>query len=324
METCVERWVRDFAADSKRHALLDLKTFTEITGIDAPKFLDFAKTNDSVDTFDLIRKARDSLQHNKPSVPVRFENHMRSFLKHNGVNNLPTSKNTYVPESWHRGYKREELKNMLSYLGEQHHRLFVHIAIESGLRAQNILDICYRHIREDYEAKVTPCAIRFEPKFYNKSKSAGFTFLSHGSLSLIKGMISAGIIKPEADARLIGVTYPSIQHAIMLAKRKARIPAEVQTNHGFRKFFENQLDRAELDTNRKAVIEGHFSGTRAKHYSDREWDQLREDYAKAAPFLDLTEPQPAQIERDKILDNLQAQVAQLTATIQKMQAEKQN
>src|SRR5437667_2405461 len=162
LPTCVERWVRDFAADSKRHALLDLRTFTRITGIDAPKFLDFAKTNDSVETFDLIRKARDNLPEDKPSVPVRFENHMRSFLKHNGVNNLPTSKNTYVPR-WHRGYKRDELRKMIGFLDKKHHKLFCTIAVESGLRAQNILDIRYRHVEEDLEVGIVPAAIRFEP-----------------------------------------------------------------------------------------------------------------------------------------------------------------
>src|SRR5438876_12443599 len=99
LATCVERWVRDFEPSTKRHCLTDLKRFTELTGYEAPKFLELAKNGDGVETYDLIRKARDTF---KGCVAVNFENNMRSFLKHNGVNNLPKSKNKYSAETWHR------------------------------------------------------------------------------------------------------------------------------------------------------------------------------------------------------------------------------
>src|SRR2546422_119106 len=171
LRPCLGRWTRDFVPDSKRHALAAIGRFEQLTGMDAEKFLAYAKTHDSVETLDLIKRVRDNFDN---SVAVNFENHMRSFLKHNGAPALPTSKNTYTPTDWHRGYSREELKKLLSYLTKKHHKLYALIAAETGLRAQTILDIRYRHVKEDLEKGIVPVAVRFEPKYYKGSKSAGF------------------------------------------------------------------------------------------------------------------------------------------------------
>ena len=40
------------------------------------------------------------------------------------------------------------------------------------------------------------------------------------------------------------------------------------------------------------VIEGHFAGVRAKHYTSREWDDLREEYRKAYPYVDVESGSP--------------------------------
>jgi hypothetical protein len=62
---------------------------------------------------------------------------------------------------------------------------------------------------------------------------------------------------------------------------------KIQTCHGFRKYFENSLDDANIDHEKKMIIEGHFSGTRARHYTDRDVEQLREVYRKSYPFVEV-------------------------------------
>ncbi len=302
--------MRDFAPDTKRHSLVAINRFEQLSGMDAEKFLAFAKTHDSVETLDIIKKIRDNFDN---SVAVNFENHMRSFLKHNGVMSLPTSKNSYVPKDWHRGYNRQELGRLLGYLSRKHHKLYAYVAIESGLRAQTILDIRYRHIQQDLGAGVVPIAIRFEPKFYSGSKAAGFTFLGEHSIKLLREMIDQKLIKEEKDSPIIvgepegsvklnkhkqwkkkkdsALTYASIQLAIRLAARKAGVDRKVQVTHGFRKYFENALDAAGLDHDKKRLIEGHLGDVRSKHYTGREWDELRPLYRKAYPNIDFeTDP----------------------------------
>jgi hypothetical protein len=330
--SCIERWTRDFVPDTKRHSLLAINRFEKISGLDADKFLEFAKSHDSVETLDLIKKVRDNFDN---SVAVNFENHMRSFLKHNGVTNLPISKNSYPPKTWHRGYNREELRKLLGYLAQKNHKLFALIAIESGLRAQTILDIRYRHVQQDLEKGIVPVAIRFEPKYYSGSKSAGFTFLGERSVALLREMIEEKLIRPKPDTPIIlgepegslvpgrqrvkgkkkkhnALTYPSIQVAIRLAKRKAGIDSDIQPNHGFRKYFENALDHAGLDVDKKRLLEGHLGDTRAKHYTGREWEDLRPLYKKAYPQIDPETEDPSLTEETKtLLSDLQKRVRQL-------------
>ncbi len=330
---CLTRWTRDFAPDTRSHCLRSMDRFVQRSGMDPEKFLAYAKTHDPVETLDLIKKTSDGLQ---GSVGVNFENHLRSFLKHNGVPSLPPSKNSYAPEDWHRGYRLDELKKLLGYLAQKHHKLYAYMAIETGLRAQTILDIRYRHVQQDLNDNIVPVAVRFEPRFYNRSKSAGFTFLGQRSVTLLREMIEQGLVGTKPDSPLVGVTYQTIQFAVNLARRKAGIDPKVQPNHGFRKYFEAALDKAGIDENRKAIIEGHFSGTRAKHYTDRTWDELRPLYLEAYPFLDVESQSPeldkrlmgwevekAEIERkqddrDRRIEELQKIVSSLMATVQKL------
>ncbi|HZY93613.1 MAG TPA: tyrosine-type recombinase/integrase [Candidatus Bathyarchaeia archaeon] len=336
----LERWTRDFAEDTKRHSLLSIKRFERFTGMDADKFLAFAKSHDSIETLDLIKKVRDNFD---GSVAVNFENHIRSFLRHNGVTSLPTSKNSYVPEDWHRGYKKDELNKLLGYLTKKHYKLFALAAIESGLRAQTILDIRYRHVQQDLEAGLIPVAIRLEPKFYNRNKSAGFTFLGQRSVSLLREMIREGTVNTGPDSpiiarlevinkktdgnkrkhvkknvprRSVGMTYPTVQFALNLARKKAGIDTKIQPSHGFRKYFEAALDRAGIDQNRKQMLEGHFDGTRSKHYTDREWDSLREDYTRAYAFID---PEASNPELEVKLGDWQLEKVSLENRIQKLE-----
>src|SRR5439155_20890803 len=69
--------------------------------------------------------------------------------------------------------------------------------------------------------------------------------------------------------------------------RRASLDPKIQTCHGFRKYFENALDDANVDHEKKMIIEGHFAGTRAQHYTDRDLEQLRGVYLSAYPFIGL-------------------------------------
>lgn len=70
---------------------------------------------------------------------------------------------------------------------------------------------------------------------------------------------------------------------------------KIQTCHGFRKYFENALDEANIDHEKKMIIEGHFAGTRAKHYTNRDMEDLRDIYRRAYPFLRLSCDEPVQL-----------------------------
>ncbi len=72
-----------------------------------------------------------------------------------------------------------------------------------------------------------------------------------------------------------------------LIGQKAELDPKIQACHGFRKYFENSLDDANIDHEKKMIIEGHFAGTRAQHYTDRDIEQLRDVYRRSYPFIEV-------------------------------------
>ena len=126
----------------------------------------------------------------------------------------------------------------------------------------------------------------------------------------------------EVWSSLVNLSYTNIFDVLKRAMVKANLDTKIQASHGMRKYFENGLDKAELDHERKQILEGHFAGTRAKHYTDRDWDQLRSDYRRAYPYLDVQSgnvevAQKIQSSEDKIA-SLEKKVADLTVTLQKL------
>jgi integrase len=231
----------------------------------------------------------------KPAIQFCYRVALRSFLSHNGYNSLPKTNLQYVPQAWHRGYKRDEIQRLLSNLRHKHHRLFVVMAAESGLRSHILMELRYRHIAEDLDNGTIPIAIRLEPPFYVGKKAAGYTFLGAGSMRLLKECIEDRLVEPSPDAKLIPRSYYGVWAAIHRAKNGAGLDPKIQTCHGFRKYFENALDHASIDHERKMMIEGHFAGTRARHYTDRELNELRELYAKTYPLIALTPENPSKV-----------------------------
>ena len=174
------------------------------------------------------------------------------------------------------------------------------MAAESGLRSHVIMELAYRHVMEDLENGTRPVAIKLEPRFHTGKKAAGYTFLGEGSIALLRDCLNRGLIEKRPDARLIPRSYYCVWAAIHRASRKAELDPRIQTCHGFRKYFENAFDVASIDHEKKMIIEGHFAGTRAKHYTDRDAEELRDIYRRAYSFIRLSvdEPVPTRTENE--------------------------
>ncbi len=321
----VERWLRDKEPKTRQNYLGGMIQFRQLSGLSPEEFLDWAKRVEPVEVLDLISKTADGL---KPAAKFNLRIQMGSFLRHSGFNNLPKSKITYTLQDWHRGYKKEEIRKLLSFLDSLPHKLYVYAAVESGFRIRTVLSIKYKHIREDLEAEIVPVAIRLGPEFYGKKKSAGFSFLGERSVQLIKEGIKNGIIKTKDESPLITIEYAAVYDALVRAREpgKANLDPKIQPNHGFRKYFEDALDRAGIDANQKAMLEGHFAGTRPKHYTSRDWDELRKVYREAYPQIDVDTANPELatklVSQDDKLATLERRIAQLTLQVEQLLQER--
>lgn len=289
------RWVRNVGPHTKKNYFRYMLIFNRQNGMGPDEFLTFAKTHPGFETLDLIEKTA--------SPPLTESNRYQlkialgSFLHYNGFNDLPKMRLGYTPLDFHRGYRKDEVRKLLGYLDNPLHKFYVLVGVESGFRAATILQIQYHHIKQDFEKGVVPVAVRFEPRFFRGKKAAGFSFLGQRSIELLKECIKGGWVKTGPIAKgtdkqihsspLIDLSYSGLFGVLARARDKAELDENIQINHGMRKYFEDALDRAQLDHEKKMILEGHFAGTRAKSYTGREWDELRDLYAKAYPYIDI-------------------------------------
>src|SRR6266487_4587809 len=280
----VERWLRNRVPQTRNKYLSYMARFQLRTGLSLDQFLAWTKTVESVEVQDLIDKT--SMEF-KPAIQFCYRVAIRSFLRHNGYNSLPKTDLQYVSQQWHRGYRRGEIEKLLACLRQKIHRLFVVIAAESGLRSNILMQLRYSHIMEDLESGTIPLAARLEPRFFVGKKAAVYTFLGDGSIHLIRECLTEGLIERKLESKVIPRSYWSVWAAINRARRRIGLDPKIQPCHGFRKYFENALDEANIDHEKKMIIEGHFAGTRAKHYTDRDVEQLRDIYRRAYPFIRL-------------------------------------
>lgn len=306
----MERWLRNRVPSTQRHYLGYMARFELLTGLTPDRFLEWCKTVESVEVQDLIDR---TCMEFKPAIQFCYRVALRSFLSHNRYN-MPKVDLQYVSQAWHRGYKREEIQALLGQLRQKHHKLFVVMAAETGLRSHVLMQLRYCHIMEDIEAGTIPVAIRLEPRFYAGKKAAGCTFLGEDSTSIISKCLRDHRFEARPESRLIPSSYYSIWAAIHRAKMKVGLDSRIQSCHGFRKYFENALDNARIDHEKKMLIEGHFAGTRSKYYTDRDVEQLRDLYRTAYPFVKLNIGRIIQSQYDdrsyeQRLTNVESQIA---------------
>lgn len=204
-----------------------------------------------------------------------------------------------IPNQFHRAYTREEIISLLSYLDQPLQKLYVLFAKDSGLRAQDLLALRYHHIKKDLDAGKEYVHIALEPKFFNRRKASGLTFIGPNAVTLLKQLIAAKpgrkrrrrvqqIVRTDPDSFIFPIEYPTIKEALKLGRRKAGLPEEIQPSHGLRKFFMNSLDKVGMDVHKKSQIEGHSLGVRFA-YTSQDITELRDLYSKAYRFLDVSE-----------------------------------
>src|SRR5207249_5645518 len=122
---------------------------------------------------------------------------------------LPKAALSYTLKEWHRGYRKEEIRKLLSFLDDKVQKLYVYLCCETGLRAQTVLDIRYKHIKEDLQRDppVMAVAVRLGPEYYGKKKSAGYTFIGKRCINLIRELVKEKRIKEDDESPLVDRTY---------------------------------------------------------------------------------------------------------------------
>ncbi len=286
----VQRWLRKKRPSTKAEYLARFEkllawTETEIQSKTPEQLLAWARSQpDGTIVQDLIDEYTEKMTKSNAHIATAL---FRSFLSRNGYRDLPKI-DWARTMSFSEGYSRKNIQDLLDYLPKPLHKLYVIAGKDSGLRANDLLYLRWKHIAKDYDAGKQYISIEFEKERYERRKAPGRTFLGPNTIDLLKKLIAEGIVKKEPEAQLFPFSYRSITIDVSLAKKKAGLAKEVQPSHGLRKFFENSLDRVGMDHNKKMQLEGHSNGVRGA-YTSREVEQLRDLYGQAYRFLDLSE-----------------------------------
>ncbi len=305
----VERWLRRKQPSTKYDYLRRYDSIQPrleaLTGCKNPdQFVSWAKSRDGTDVQDVVEAVSDTQRGTGRTIAIMA---LRSLLRKHGYNNLPKMEDAVtIPLEYHPGYRREDIQSLLSYLDLPIQKLYVLFAKDSGLRAQDILSLCYRHVKKDLEAGQEYVHLELEPIYYSRKKAAGITFIGPNTVRLLKQLINTGTVRTEPDAKIFPFQYESVRQFLVRAKKKADLDRKIQTSHGLRKFFENSLDRVGMDHHKKLQLEGHSQGVRI-YYTDRNIDELRELYRQTYVHLDLSEAAV----KEKAITDLERQVKEL-------------
>ena len=84
----VKRWVRQKTPGTLKHMLRSMDRLMKETGMDPDQFLEYAKKTDPLEVSDRLEGLSEKLKF-PSSVRIGFIADIRSFLHHNGFNNLP-------------------------------------------------------------------------------------------------------------------------------------------------------------------------------------------------------------------------------------------
>jgi integrase len=314
----VQRWLRKRMPTTRVQYLFQFEKFlawsrSEINVETPDQLLSWAKSQpDTLTVQQLIDDYADTC---KPSVGQFATALLRSFLARNGYSSLPRI-DWDTTMSFTEGYKRGDIQDLLEYLDDPLQKLYVMIGKDSGLRANDLLYLRYRHLKEDLEAGKKYVHVRFEKERYLRRKAPGRTFIGPNSVELLNRLINSGKVSKDPDAKLFPWVYSGITASIGRARTKANLSKEIQPSHGLRKFFEACLDRVGMDHHKKLLIEGHSNGVRAA-YTSRDVDELRGLYEQAYKYLDLSEEGAISGE----IGQLQKQVRDQGVTIQELRDE---
>lgn len=229
-------------------------------------------------------------------------------------------KHPYVKYS-NRDITAKEIKKILEH-SKLRQRTFFLMLLESGVRPDNLLNLRYRHIKEDFEANKIPMRIII-PQALTKDKVGDrWSFIGEDAFNCLKEYLS--LRKEINDDDLIfqkekfrngkgRMTESAISNIFRETALKLGLTDEGQYSkpkqlrlYTLRKYFRNTI---KVDSGYREFWMLHSLGT-DQHYISRDIEEHRKRYKEAYPSIRIYEPQ--------VNDMVQTLKSQLNATEQEL------
>jgi len=191
-------------------------------------------------------------------------------------------------------YTKEEVHEIIGYLDDRHQKACTIVAAESGLRPSTVLQLRMKHIEKDLNHREGSIALRLEDSFHYGRKKSGFPFIGKRAREEIKRLIEIGKINTNPEALLFPFTLGGIERIVKTAKENARIGKNAKPMYGFRKYYLNALNKANIPSRITDMLFGRFKDIDASNYTTQKVEELREYYDRAYAHLDYMDSNPEQ------------------------------
>jgi integrase len=272
------------------------------------QFLD--KVQDVVEMFLSNMKAL-----NYPPLRVKHDmSVISSYLKKGcGIRDIevPIPKRVFV-KYHNRDITKEEIRKILEHCSIRDKAFFI-LMVESGLRPNTILQLRYKHVKDDFEKGVVPMRILLPSEILKDRISSRFTFIGEDGFRILKEYLSPRmplqdndlLFLPEkphkATHETVGVSAMSQKFNKLVLKLKLDTPIQKGKPKSLRlyclrKYFWNNM---RCDTSFKSFWFCHSSID--DHYiSTMDIERHREEYRKGYPYLRIYEPTTPYLTPDQV------------------------
>lgn len=243
---------------------------------------------------------------------------LKSFLRYWDIPlKVDLPKHSYV--IYHnRDIKREELKRILTFASPRDKVMFLVLA-ESGMRVDNVVNLKYGQIKEDFEAAKVPMKVMLPSNSLKDHVGDRWTFIGYEGFKELANYLHGRTLKPDDyvftserggkckgeqfKAGSLSVKFNRLVQKLGIDKSRGGSatgrpkPKEIRL-HGLRKYFRNNHS---ADSSYIAFWMGHSLGVDS-HYISRDAEQHRREYLKGYGSLRVLE-----------VDTSEAQSAEITA-----------
>jgi len=248
-----------------------------------------------------------------------------SFFKFHRIDiEIRKQKNVYI-KYHNRDLKKDEIKRILEHSSIREKTFYLMMA-ESGLRPRTIVQLKYRHIKEDFESGRIPMKMEVPAGIVKDRVGNRFTFIGHDGYDALKEYLSTREkleyddylftkerdtgIEPHPSPETFANTFSKTVLKLQLTQRTEKGKPKSLRLYCLRKYFRNNI-KVE-DTSFRKFWMGRALGTDG-HYLTRDVEIHREEYTKAYPNLRIYEqPNPRLEELEEKYEELKRENEQLS------------
>jgi len=226
-----------------------------------------------------------------------------SYFKKNKVPVSPEISEPIYVKYHNRDLSKEEIRRILEHASLRDRAFFLVMA-ESGQRPYTLVQLRYRHIREDFEAEKVPMRIDLPAELIKDRVGHRWTFIGEDGYNTLKEYLRPRlplgkddlVFAPEQPSRMKGdflspETFSNIFSQLVTKLDLADAVKEGKPKplrlYCLRKYFRNNIKPSDMAY--REFWMGHTFGT-DEHYLTRDPEKHREEYSTGYEHLRILEP----------------------------------